>query len=57
MKFCGKSFMSTCEWCGQRDVNCDVLLYGDEEAMIICTTCSESLEKFLEKIGKKAAEV
>ena len=57
MKLCGKSFISTCEWCGQHDVNCDVLLYGDKEAMVICNSCAESLREFLEKIGKAEAEV
>ena len=57
MKFCGKSFVSTCEWCGRTDVDCDILLYGDEKAMIICGNCRASLEKFLEKIGKKEAEI
>ena len=57
MKFCGKSFTAICEWCGRTDVICDVLLYGDEEAMIICGACTESLKKFLEKIGKAEAEV
>lgn len=57
MKVLEHKVQSSCEWCDADDVECNILLYGDEKGMLICSKCLEVLRNFLVEIGVKEAEV